>query len=223
MSVLFALTLGLFYACSDDEKKDAEVFEVTIASVKCFSSILEPLRQVDGVSTRLSPVPMNEFFYAKKEGKSEWEHLLYPEIKGLNYKEGFEYVLRVRKNKTIFAEGTGDYNDSHPFYKLVLLEEISKVEKESENIPMERGNIVIASQISENESTPYYASTMSNGTYWVQCPEIEGFVYEEGYEYLIEVDCKYNGVDANPKYTYIYVSTIEKKKKDSEGLPKLIG
>lgn len=63
----------------------------------------------------------------KKGNSAEWE-FFYSQIKGFNYEEGYEYVIEVKENKL----------ENPPMgassIEYVLVKEVSKTEKESENL-----------------------------------------------------------------------------------------
>lgn len=67
----------------------------------------------------------------KKEGEKDWE-FFYNNIEGFNYEPGYEYVIEVRKDAV--AMPTADQSSLH--YRLV--KEISKKQKQSENLPSGR-------------------------------------------------------------------------------------
>lgn len=211
ISVLFVLTLGLFYACSDDEKKDAKEYTLTVASVKplvVFSEYCE------------AGYPS---YYVKYEGEDDWK--TYQSIRDFTHEEGYEYVIRVRdeidQHYWDIINGGGVVCGGYQTGRIVkLLEIISKESKESQNIPVESKAVKIASKGTKDQEYPYFYYGACWIGEWQKFPQIENFEYEEGYEYFIEIACKYNGSNANPKYTYTYIKTHEKEKKDSDRLPE---
>lgn len=188
------LTSISFLSC-DDNDNDEQVFQVTVASVKLFNSIDETLPVANNKTINNSKDILADFFpsfYVKYENKENWEILNAPGISGFNHEEGYEYVLRIKSKPTGYA---------CPEIGVSLVEEISKVQKDSENLPMQVAFITVASQKTGDESNPYY---IAKGNTWIKFPAIEGFesVYEGGYQYEVTISCKYNGVKANPKYSY---------------------
>ena len=197
--LLKAIMLSLFVvflnSCSDDKETDPEVFQLTVASV-------HPLRFIDD---HYHP------YFVKHDGKGEWD--TYPYVKNFSFVEGYEYVIKIRKKRVIFEEIVG----GSP-YEYTLLEEISKVEKDTKDIPVQEGAYRIASESTGDEKMPYYA--LIDGI-WTKIPPIEGFEFEEGYELIVYFDCVYNGNDATQTYTYIYTRSSQKERKDTEGIPSL--
>ncbi|MBB4036900.1 hypothetical protein GGR21_002814 [Dysgonomonas hofstadii] len=183
---------GGLVSCSDD---DTKVFDVTISSVK---------KVYDG-SYVFSP------YFAKQEGDNTWKPFGY--IEGFEHEEGYEYMLKVRQEKV----HDGEIADA-PTHKQILLEVLSKTKKESENIPIQGAHALIASKRPQNTATPsYYIKIMKD---WeVYEGEIEGFEYEEGYEYRVYLGLTFMGHEADPKYSYSIIDSFKKEQKDSEGLP----
>lgn len=214
---LFILTIGLF-SCNND---DSEELQLTVASVEIFALTESTLEEPQKVETRIYIPPR---YYVKTDKNMEWESLT--NISGFIHEEGYEYVILIRKEKypnDIFLEESEVSSSELEHYKITFLSEISKTKKDSENIPSQRGRFKVASKITGDENFPYYVYGWSkefNKYTWLKCPPIEGFAHEIGYEYYIEVNCKYNGVNAFPKYSYTYVNTYGKEQKDSENLPE---
>ena len=218
ISALFILAVVFLLSCDDNKDENSDEFLLTVASVKVFNSIEEILpdildaSEIDSKST--SMVDMSPHYYVqyiyhvKPEGQGEWEMFPYL-IVGFDYEEGYEYILRVRKEPNELLVP-----------KVTLLEEVSKVKKDSEDISRPWW-FTIASKKTGDEDYPYYIEIANNtSTSWTKFPIIEGLQYEEGYEYYIKADCVYNGADAPQKYSFIYKETIKKEKKDSTGLPE---
>lgn len=196
ITLLLLLSAFIFCTCSNDDKREIEEFTLTVASVQPLMFNFD----------HYNP------YYVKYEGKNEWK--TFPYIKNFTYNRGYEYVIRVRKERVIFEDIIG----GSP-YEITLLQEISKLEKTSENIPIQKGWLKVASKKTGDEHYPYYVSAPRTGN-WIKFYPIEGFEHEEGYEYLIDIDCKYNsGTNIYP-YSFIYTSTERKEKRDSAGLPK---
>lgn len=142
----------------------------------------------------------------------EWQNII-----GFNYEEDYEYVIRVRKERVIFDEVDGP-----PIYQYTYLEEISKIKKDSENIPNQTAIFRIASKRTNDNHYPFWAQlTTYPNEPWIQIPALDGFEYEEDYECFVFLNCKFNGTATKDKYTYTYKSTHTKVKKDTEGLPNL--
>mgnify|MGYP000887678293 CR=1 FL=1 len=64
----------------------------------------------------------------KSEGKSDWNYF-YSAIEGFIYEPGYEYELDVKK------EEIKDTPADRSAFRYVLVKQVSKVEKESENLP----------------------------------------------------------------------------------------
>lgn len=67
-------------------------------------------------------------FLIKKDGVGDWEYW-YSGIKGLDYERGYEYVIKVRKEKLENAPA------DHSSFIYVLDKVVSKKQKESDNLP----------------------------------------------------------------------------------------
>lgn len=198
ISILIMLISFLFSSCKDEDNGNEHTYKITVASVKPILNLADILDSNSNKAT-------TGYFLKNLEG-GEWlenEDI----IRGFNHEEGYEYILEL---KTIVILECISYE-----YELV--KEISKIQKDSENIPLQKESITIASIETGDETNPYYILMDSK---WIKFPTIEGFdlIYEEGYEYEVTIDCKYNGVNATPKYSFIYAETTKKEKKDSEGL-----
>ena len=78
--------------------------------------------------TAMGAAPMEVFLV--KEGEAPAWSFFYSKIEGFNYEAGYEYVLQVKKEdkkKPIPADASS--------IKYVLIEEVSKTKKTSENMP----------------------------------------------------------------------------------------
>ena len=64
----------------------------------------------------------------KKEGKTEWE-FFYNKIEGFDYEPGYEYILEVK------VENVENPAADQSSLKYILVKEISKEQKVSENLP----------------------------------------------------------------------------------------
>lgn len=191
LAVFFALILGLFTSCSDDEK-ESEEYVITVASVKRIPFIID----------HFSP------YYVKYEGKSEWRSHSY--IGDFNHVEGHEYVIRVREDYDKSMEGMIGGSP----YSYHLIEILSSIPKDSENIPLQAGWLTIVTQATGDANYPYYMLNRQTGKLEKIAP-IEGFEYEEGYQYELEIKAKYNGVNAPQRYTYQFVKIQNKEKLES--------
>lgn len=204
ISILIMLIGFFFSSCKDDDDKNERIYQVKVASVKPFFHLSEVLEYNTSSSIQKSQyVPT---YFVKYLNNNKWDYGR--DIEGFTYEEGFEYTLEV---KSI------DIDPSLGISRIVLIKEISKVQKDSENIPLQKKKIIVASRKAEDTLYPYY---ILNNDKWVKFPTIEGFdsIYEEGFEYELEINCKYNGANATPKYSFIYAETVQKEKKNSEGL-----
>lgn len=72
-------------------------------------------------------VPM-KCLLVKKEGVQNWE-FFYNSIEGFNYEPGYEYVLDVKVEKIENPPADGSS------LKYILVKEVSKTQKTSENLP----------------------------------------------------------------------------------------
>jgi len=107
---LIALVCAVFFlvACSTEKN----IQKLTIAS-----------EQGDCVG-----VAPQKCLLIKTESQTNWE-FLYSGIEGFNYEPGYEYVLEVRKDT--IANPAADQSS----IKYVLVKEISKTQKASDNLP----------------------------------------------------------------------------------------
>lgn len=194
--ICISLTFGLASCSDDDDKREIQEFQLTVASVK----------RLKFIADHYSP------YFVKHEGKNVWEP--FPYITNFELTEGYEYVIKVRRERVIFE----DIDGGSP-YEITLLEEISKTKKVSENIPLQKGYFVIGSKKTGDDKNPYYVREQGKG-YWVKFPGLlQGFDYEEGYEYVVELDCQFNGSTDILTYLFSFVKTQRKEKTNSIGLP----
>lgn len=195
--LLFAvvvLTIStIFCACDNgDDNENSKEYTIIVASIQ----------------TIMFNSDHHYPYFVKYEGTNEWVH--HSRISGFSYTEGYEYVIRVRRD---YDKSEEEVLGGSP-YSFILLEEISKTQKDSENIPLQNGWINIHSNGTGDPDFPYYVFESYTGS-WKKFPPIEGFEFEEGYKYAIGVSCKYNGVNAPQKYSYTYIETYRKEKVDS--------
>lgn len=81
------------------------------------------------VASEKSEIDVNghhECFLVKHEGYEGWE-LWCADIEGFNYEPGYEYVLKIKEKQNAEGQSAISY---------VLVKEISKVNKVSENLPV---------------------------------------------------------------------------------------
>lgn len=151
-------------------------------------------------------------YFAKVEGESQWTSL--ESISGFDFEEGYEYVLRIWREKW----HDGEIQDAG-IYRYKLLEVVSRDKKDSENLPVQRFFIHIGPQKVANPTpeNTYYARWNEAGK-WNAFPDIEGFDFEEGCEYILLIDRMFNDIDSGPRISYIYVSTHQKIKKRNKRL-----
>lgn len=114
LGLLFIITLILFASCNNP----TNVVKMTIASEK---------RMAMGVA------PM-EVLLVKEGEVSDWS-FFYSNIEGFNYEPGYEYVLEVKKEDV--KEPTPADASS---IKYILVKEVSKNKKVSENMPSNTAN-----------------------------------------------------------------------------------
>ena len=184
----------LFLSCDNDDDEHNKELMITIASEQ---------RAYDG-DLGFSP------YFVKLEGFDEWRAFDY--ISGFEHEAGYEYQLRVWQEKW----HNGEIADAS-IYRYKLLEVLSKVKKDSEDLPVQTAFLLVASRKSTDPEKPYYARFMDEKD-WTLFPEIEGFEYEEGYEHSLLVSRKFNGSNAPEKFSYTHLETFQKIKKNSEGL-----
>ncbi|NDV80675.1 DUF4377 domain-containing protein [Bacteroides sp. 51] len=192
--LITSLLMGLS-ACDDNDERHNKEMVVTIASEK---------KIFDG-DFLFSP------YWAKEAGDDKWSAI--DAIGGFEHEDGYECVLRIWREKW----HDGEVADAS-IYRYKLLETLSKVKKDSENIPSQHLFIQIASRKTGDPDMPYYARL--GGENWKPFPNIEGFVHEVGHEYRLIISRNFQGSDAPAKFTYSYVSTSEDKEIDTSGLPQ---
>ena len=190
----------LFFSCSDDDK-DNKVMYVTIASE-------ERMYDCDYIFSR---------YWAKIDNSNEWT--TQGHIEGFEHESGNEYYLKIWREKW----HDGEIADA-PIHRYKLLELISKKKKDTEDIPSQYLLTTIASEKAPDDGIipyhPYYFLNCETGKWERLVGDMNGFDYEEGYEYFISLERKFNGSNADPKFSYIYRETHSKKEKDSFGLPE---
>lgn len=111
---LFSMSL-LLVSCNGNKAVDAE--KMTVAS-----------QQGDCVGV----APM-KCLLVKKDGQADWE-FFYNSIEGFNYEPGYEYVLEVKAEK--IENPAADQSS----LKYTLVKVVSKTEKVSEGLPMNRAS-----------------------------------------------------------------------------------
>lgn len=163
----------------------------------------------------------------KRGDAANWEYF-YSQIEGFSYEEGNEYVLEVKevKNENVPADASS--------IKYELVKEVSKTAKTSENLPEAAlnslGEIVkytIASKTIDCEGVaPQKCLLVKRGdaTEWEYFYDaINGFTYEEGYEYELEVrEIEVENVPADASsIKYELVNEISKTAKTSENMDSI--
>ena len=108
-------------------------------------------------------------YFAKIGNSENWE--TFSGIEDFEHEDGFQYVIRVLKEQW----HNGEIQDVS-IYRYVLLETISKTKKYSKSLPDQHLYLSISSKSQLDD-----------------LPEIEGFQYEEGYEYYIHAIREYKG------------------------------
>ncbi|WP_230978984.1 DUF4377 domain-containing protein [Flavobacterium supellecticarium] len=200
-----AVSLFLFASCSKNE-----VIRLTVAS-----------EEADCVG-----VGPQKCLLVKKEGQKDWENL-YNGIDGFIFEDGNEYVLEVREEKIDNPPADA------PSVKYVLVNEISKTAKTSEGLPAkvetpvtQTFRITVASQQADCTGVApqkcFLIKKDGQKDWEFLYSGIEGFTYEAGNEYVLEV--KEEKIDNPPadgsSVKCILVKEISKIKKISENLPK---
>jgi len=190
LTIWISLIFFIFITSCDNEDRHNKEMTVTIASEKSLYTGGE----------------MYAPYFAKIEGETQWTSL--EGISGFDFEEGYEYVLRIWREKW----HDGEIQDAS-IYRYKLLEVISRDKKDSENLPVQRFFIHIGPQKVANptpEST-YYVRWNEAGK-WNTFPDIEEFDFQAGYEYILLIDRVFNDVGLHPRISYIYVSTYQKTK-----------
>ncbi len=182
-----------FISCSNKEEEGRKVTDykelvLTIASKK-----------VPGMVWHSGTNYVTEVYAVKKGETEEW--ITYGSIAGFEYEKGYEYKIKV--SETTYQ----DYAMGDPTWtERNLLEVISKVKKDSEDLPIH----------------------LVPDTYYKRIPftqyryVVEAFEYEKGYEYKIKVsETTYQDYAmGDPTWTERnLLEVISKVKKDSEDLP----
>lgn len=204
----------ILLSCGDDDSDGAKEYTLTVASTKHFVQIEDYLAAATNVKSNLTPAT-TPLYYVKKDGEQEWSKLHYP-IVGFTHQEGYEYVIRVKMETIPYA--TAD-DACFVMPSATFLEEISKEKKDSERLPAEEGLFTVASEKTGDDALPYYVYHHITAK-WVKCPPIEGFVHEQGNEYILEVRYKYNGAEAPQRYSFTKKKIIKQEERDSQGLPQ---
>jgi len=194
--LLISFICAGFVSCSDDDDDDERVFNVIISSVQ----------KVYNTDFGFSP------YFGKQAEDDAWKP--FDNIEGFEHEEGYEYILKLKQAK----HPDRDMADA-PVYKYTLLEVLSKVKKESENIPIQGIHMIIASERPKNTASPSYYVSYMGGDWKILEQEIEDFEYEEGYEYSIYAGLTFLGHYTTPKYSYSVIETYSKEKKESIALP----
>ena len=118
---MFIVSIGaaISAGCSNDGRQvtDYQEYEVTVASEK-----------IPGVYTSCGNNVLTDVYAVRYAGEDDWKMLL--SIEGFEYESGYEYTLRISRTDYL------DYSMGESAWtEYVLLEEISKEAKVSENVP----------------------------------------------------------------------------------------
>lgn len=161
-----------------------------------------------------------------KQGHSDsWEYW-YSGIEGFEYEPGFEYELEVRR-----IDIKNPPMDS-PSVKYVLVKELSKTAKQSEDLPASVINkpaaterITVASEMIDCVGVGPMRCLLvkrpdsTEWEYWYS--PIEGFEFQPGYEYVLEIrkePVEEIMMDAS-SIRYTLVKELSRSRKTSEGIP----
>ena len=171
---------------------------------------------VASVGRMISPYQIaSSLYFVKAHPQDEW--VSFDGIEGFDYEEGYEYVIRVKREKW----HNGEIMDAG-MYRYILLKVISKTKKNSKGPFEEVFYIEVASRKNDNPETmvenPYYAR-LSPLLDWDIFPSIIDLDYEEGHEYSLLVMRRVETAQSLLKVTYIHKETFKKEAKESQGLP----
>jgi len=105
------------------------IFAATLLFTACNTSkeITEKLVIASEQGDCVGVTPM-KCLIIKKAGQTEWE-FFYNNIEGFNYEPGYEYVVEVKTEK--IENPAADQSS----IKYILVKEVSKDQKKSENLP----------------------------------------------------------------------------------------
>jgi hypothetical protein len=149
----------------------------------------------------------DQHLYLDIQSKTQFEAL--PEIEGFQYEEGNKYFIHVIRE----YEGNGVFK--------------CKLKEISETLPKKLGvlTLTIASKQPMYDGgffySPYFAKKEGSDN-WESFQGIEGFEYEQGYEWVVMVfkEQWHNGeIQDVSIYRYVLIEVISKTKKHSENLP----
>lgn len=209
IELFIIVVVGLLLSCSNNK----DTVKMTIASE---------------TRTAMGAAPM-EVMLVKEGDASEWLYF-YSNIEGFDYEPGYEYVLEVKKEN---IEGPLPADASS--IKYTLVKEISKTKTTSANLPenvvadKDIVRMVIASEkrtamgVAPIEVLLVKEGDASEWSYFYS--NIEGFNYEPGYEYILDVK-KENIETPLPadvsSIKYTLVKEISKTETTSANLPENI-
>lgn len=178
LSAIVVLALGV--SCkSDNEKESTETWEETWTVA----------------STRVMIYGEGNCFWVKVDDSDTWQ-IQEPNVEGFEYTLGYEYVIKVSvKMKDEVLQDASDRT-----YSLISI--LSEGQKDSGTPTVEIWAIASSMAIVDGEA--YYWVKTDDDEEWELFPSvIEGFDYEEGYEYLIHVSIlKTTDSDGNEGYSY---------------------
>ena len=217
--LLLAMSIPLFLGCDKEDKNYVATYTIMVASEKRIANL-------NWMGMDLGPCLMIKS--AENKLNNAWSPMnLY--IEGFQYEEGYEYTLRIKSYVDKELMDGGDY------YRLDKV--ISKEKKNSVGLPsvihIATFPIVVASEKRTVDTDPTddvkLASCLmikSNAMYpndktdeWHPFDHtIEGFEYEEGYEYEVWIQAYFSGTLADGIWSYKLNTVNSKVKKASEGL-----
>lgn len=108
-------------------KSIAILFSIVLLLGACSSENTEKLTVASQQGDCVGVAPM-KCLLVKKEGQTAWE-FFYNSIEGFNYEPGYEYVLEVK------VENVESPAADQSSLKYILVKQISKEQKTSENLP----------------------------------------------------------------------------------------
>lgn len=162
----------------------------------------------------------------------KWE--VWPMVEGLDYREGYEYEVEVRIEKRADLDG---YLDVAFPYSVKCLKVVGKTQRESADCPLpayEEGlfNYLAPGYAFEGQAriASYRARTVGGeycllfqcGDCWyiINEAQVTGIDYEEGYEYVVEVDSHLVSVDdCIPVCECVCKSILKKEAKETADCP----
>lgn len=125
--LLMALSLGIFTSCKDAKTDEANTSETEQAEIPQVGEHTEDINSVKVlyVASTLDEcvgAAPKKCLMVKEEEDAPWE-LMYQDIEGFDYQEGYEYKIEVKR------EEVSNPAADAPSIKYVLVNEISKEKK----------------------------------------------------------------------------------------------